>query len=83
MLFGIWWETALAERVPPHMLSRVTAYDWMGSLALLPIGYVLAGPLGEALGASRCSRSAARSRSAALISALLVPSRARALAKPN
>jgi hypothetical protein len=50
-LFGIWWETALAERVPPHMLSRVTAYDWMGSLALLPLGYVLAGPLGEALGA--------------------------------
>ena len=50
-LFDIWWQTALAERVPPHMLSRVTAYDWMGSLALLPIGYVLAGPLGEALGA--------------------------------
>ena len=33
------------------MLSRVTAYDWMGALALLPIGYVLAGPLGEASGA--------------------------------
>ena len=52
-LFGIWWETALAQRVPPHMLSRVTAYDWMGSLALLPLGYVLAGPLGEALGAQQ------------------------------
>jgi MFS family permease len=51
MLFGIWWETALAERVPPQYLSRVTAYDWMGSLALLPLGYVLAGPLGEAFGA--------------------------------
>jgi MFS family permease len=51
-LFGIWWETALAERVPPHVLSRVTAYDWMGSLALLPLGYVLAGPLGERLGAT-------------------------------
>jgi predicted MFS family arabinose efflux permease len=50
-LFDIWWHTALAQRVPPHMLSRVTAYDWMGSLALLPIGYVVAGPLGEALGA--------------------------------
>jgi MFS family permease len=50
-LFGIWWETALAERVPPHTLSRVTAYDWMGSLALLPVGYLLAGPLGDALGA--------------------------------
>jgi predicted MFS family arabinose efflux permease len=51
-LFGIWWETALAERVPPHTLSRVSAYDWMGSLALLPLGYLLAGPLGEELGAS-------------------------------
>ena len=72
-LFGIWWETALAERVPPHVLSRVTAYDWMGSLALLPIGYVLAGPLGEALAPSRCWRAAARWRSLALVSALLVP----------
>jgi MFS family permease len=49
-LFDIWWSTALAERVPPHTVSRVTAYDWMGSLALLPIGYALAGPVGEALG---------------------------------
>jgi MFS family permease len=51
-LFGIWWETALAERIPPHTLSRVSSYDWMGSLALLPIGFLLAGPLGDALGAS-------------------------------
>jgi hypothetical protein len=51
-LFGVWWETALAERVPPHTLSRVSSYDWMGSLALLPLGYLLAGPLGEAFGAS-------------------------------
>jgi len=51
-LFGIWWDTALAERVPPHTLSRVSAYDWMGSLALLPLGYLLAGPLGDALGSS-------------------------------
>jgi MFS family permease len=50
-LFGIWWETALAERVPPHTLSRVSSYDWMGSLALLPVGYLLAGPLGDAVGA--------------------------------
>jgi MFS family permease len=50
-LFGIWWETALAERVPPHALSRVSSYDWMGSLALLPIGYLVAGPLGDAVGA--------------------------------
>ena len=51
-LFGVWWETALAERIPPSRLSRVSSYDWMMSLALLPVGYLLAGPLGEALGES-------------------------------
>jgi hypothetical protein len=50
-LFIVWWETALARLVPPHLLSRVTSFDWMGSLALMPIGYVAAGPLGESLGA--------------------------------
>jgi MFS family permease len=50
-LFDTWWETALAERIPPEKLSRVSSYDWMVSLALLPLGYVLAGPLAGALGA--------------------------------
>lgn len=50
-LFDVWWMTALTERIPPDKLSRVSAYDWMGSLALLPAGYLLAGPLAEALGA--------------------------------
>jgi len=52
-LFTVWWETALAERIPPHLLSRVSAWDWMGSLALLPLGYLLAGPVAEQVGAVR------------------------------
>jgi MFS family permease len=52
-LFIVWWETALTERIPPHLLSRVSSYDWMGSLALLPVGYLLAGPLGESLGTAK------------------------------
>jgi len=51
-LFEIWWLTALAEHVPPQLLSRVTAYDWMGSLGPLPVGYLLAGPAAGLLGAS-------------------------------
>jgi hypothetical protein len=51
-LFEIWWDTALAERIAPHLLSRVTAYGWMGSLALLPLSFALAGPAGEAVGAA-------------------------------
>jgi MFS family permease len=49
-MFDVSWDTALAERIPPHTLSRVSSFDYMGSLSLLPIGYVLAGPLGEAVG---------------------------------
>jgi hypothetical protein len=50
-LFDVWWTTALAERIPPDKLSRVSSYDWMVSLGLLPLGYVLAGPLAGVLGA--------------------------------
>jgi MFS family permease len=50
-LFDVWWLTALAERIPPQALSRVTSYDWMVSLGLLPIGYALMGPLAAQLGA--------------------------------
>jgi MFS family permease len=49
-LFEVWWHTTMAQRIPPHALSRVSSYDWMGSLALLPLGYLLAGPIGEAVG---------------------------------
>ena len=51
-LFDVWWLTALAERIPPDKLSRVTSYDWTVSLGLVPLGYVLAGPAADAFGAS-------------------------------
>jgi hypothetical protein len=72
-LFIVWWETALARGVPPHLISRVTSFDWMGSLALMPIGYVAAGPLGEALGASTVLVAGAGIALAATIAAQLVP----------
>jgi MFS family permease len=49
-LLMIWWETALARWIPPRSLSRVSAWDWMGSLALLPAGFLVAGPVADALG---------------------------------
>ncbi len=50
-MMGVFWETSLAHHIPPHALSRVSAYDWMGSLALLPAGFAIAGPLAAAFGA--------------------------------
>jgi MFS family permease len=49
-LLMIWWETALARWIPTGALSRVSAWDWMGSLALLPVGFLVAGPLAGAFG---------------------------------
>jgi MFS family permease len=50
-LVTIWWISALAHHIPAHALSRVSAWDWMGSLALLPLGYLIAEPLAAWLGA--------------------------------
>jgi MFS family permease len=49
-VFDVYWETSVAGHVPAEVLSRVSAYDWMCSLALLPVGFALAGPLGDAIG---------------------------------
>ncbi len=49
-LFEIFWSTLLAQEIPPQALSRVSSFDWMGSLSLLPVGYALAGPIGAAFG---------------------------------
>ena len=51
-LFDVWWNTAMAERIPPAALSRVSSYDWMGSLVLLPVGYLLAGSVADATSAA-------------------------------
>ena len=73
-LFGVWWETALAQRIPPHLLSRVSAWDWMGSMALLPLGYLLAGPLAARFGAREVLVVGGVLGALAMASALLPPS---------
>jgi predicted MFS family arabinose efflux permease len=46
------WNTILQANIPAHALSRVSSYDWLGSLVFLPAGYMLAGPAAEAFGVS-------------------------------
>jgi MFS family permease len=70
-LFGVWWETALAQRIPPRALSRVASYDWMGSFALLPLGLVLIGVIAEAASATTVMAIAGASASLLVLVALL------------
>jgi MFS family permease len=53
MLFNTLWETTLQQHIPPASLSRVSAYDWFGSLFGDPIGLALAGVVAAAIGMSR------------------------------
>jgi MFS family permease len=50
VVFNTLWETTLQQHVPAHALSRVSSYDWFGSLAFQPLGYALIGPLSAAVG---------------------------------
>ncbi len=49
-VFGVSWMTALHQEIPEDKLSRVAAYDWFGSVALLPLATALAGPAESAFG---------------------------------
>ena len=51
-VFNTLWETTLQQHVPEQARSRVSSYDWFGSLALQPVGYALVGPLAGAVGTS-------------------------------
>lgn len=49
-VFGVSWMTALHQEIPEDKLSRVSAYDWFGSVALVPLAAALAGPAELAFG---------------------------------
>jgi hypothetical protein len=51
-IFQTLWQTTLQEQVPTDVLSRVSAYDWFGSVVFLPLGYLVVGPVAAAIGAS-------------------------------
>jgi len=49
-VFGVQWSTTLQREIPSDVLSRVSAYDWFGSLALMPIAMAVVGPLSGVIG---------------------------------
>jgi MFS family permease len=46
------WQTVLQRRVPNRLLGRVASVDWFASTLLVPISFVLTGPIAAALGAT-------------------------------
>ena len=51
--FGIFmplWDTTMQRQLPADVLSRASAYDWFGSMALLPVGFAIQGVMASWLG---------------------------------
>ncbi|WP_328924539.1 MFS transporter [Streptomyces sp. NBC_00190] len=49
-VFGVNWMTTMHQEIPEEKFSRVSAYDWFGSVSMLPLATALAGPAETAFG---------------------------------
>jgi MFS family permease len=70
-LFNLFWFTALQSDVPSGELSRVSSWDYLGSVALMPVGQAISGPIAAAIGLS-ATLYAAAGLSLVLFAAVLV-----------
>ena len=53
------WTVALARNIPPDKLARVSSYDVLGTVMAMPVGALIAGPLGTMIGISSAQYAAA------------------------
>jgi MFS family permease len=74
MLFNTLWETTLQQHIPPASLSRVSAYDWFGSLLCEPLGVALAAVVAAGIGMSQTLWIAAAVNLVAIGALLVAPS---------
>jgi MFS family permease len=74
MVFNTLWETTLQQHIPAASLSRVSAYDWFGSLLCQPVGLALAGVAAGAIGMSSTLWIATAVTTASVAAMLAAPS---------
>jgi len=67
------WFTALQERIPRETVSRVSSYDWLGSLVLQPAGYALAAPAAATIGVTATLLAGAGAQAAVCIAVAFTP----------
>lgn len=67
------WEATLQRQVPIEFLSRISAYDWFGSLAFAPLGMIIWGPIAAAIGVEEALLVAAALTVLAALALISVP----------
>jgi MFS family permease len=73
-IFSAVWQTTLQQHVREDALSRVSAWDWMGSFLFLPLGLIAAGPVADLIGISTTLWIAVAWAVLSTLTVLLVPS---------
>jgi MFS family permease len=73
-VFSAVWMTTLQQKVPEEALSRVSAWDWMGSFLFLPLGLIAAGPVADLIGISTTLWISVAWAVLSTLAVLLVPS---------
>ena len=73
-VFSVQWTTTMQREIPAHMLSRVSAYDWFGSLVFLPLGMALVGPVASEIGITTTLVGCGVLMVLLILATLLVPS---------
>jgi MFS family permease len=58
-LMMVQWTVALARKIPPGKLARVSAYDALGSMMAMPVGALVAGPVAAVAGVQATQYGAA------------------------
>jgi hypothetical protein len=49
-IFAVLWDTTMQQQIAEEKLSRVYSYDMLGSIALVPVGLAVIGPIADAFG---------------------------------
>ncbi|MGE7386822.1 MFS transporter [Streptomyces sp. NPDC004126] len=81
-VFGVNWMTTMHQEIPEEKFSRVSAYDWFGSVSMLPLATALAGPAETAFGRTQALWGCAGLVVAATALVLLVPEVRRITRRP-
>ncbi len=71
--FNTVWSTANQREIPPAELSRVSSWDYLGSLALQPVGLAACGPIAVAIGVSATLYGAGAITLVLLVAVLALP----------
>jgi MFS family permease len=67
------WGSLMMRLVPDGLRGRVSSFDWMASIGLIPLSFAITGPIAEAVGATTTLLVAGCLGGAAMFAFLAVP----------